>query len=201
MMGIEAVQKITETKGRHRGLCAANAVRQTLCVLLMGSFLAGATLAAAAQDGASTNGTGPKLGPVTNLPLPRFVSMKAAEGNVRRGPSLNHRIDWVFKRRGMPLEVTAEYGHWRRVQDRDGQGGWVHYALLSGIRTVLIEEDMLQVRARPQEGAPVVAAFELGVVAQLGACDPSWCEVTAGGHTGWTRKENLWGVDADELRE
>ena len=182
-MGIEAVQKITETKGRRRGLCAANAVRQTLCVLLMGCFLAGATLA------------------VTNLPLPRFVSMKAAEGNVRRGPSLNHRIDWVFKRRGMPLEVTAEYGHWRRVQDRDGQGGWVHYALLSGIRTVLIEEDMLQVRARPQEGAPVVAAFELGVVAQLGACDPIWCEVTAGGHTGWTRKENLWGVDADELRE
>ena len=77
----------------------------------------------------------------------------------------------------------------------------MHYALLSGIRTVLIEEDMLQVRARPQEGAPVVAAFELGVVAQLGACDPIWCEVTAGGHTGWTRKENLWGVDADELRE
>lgn len=85
-MGIEAVQKITETKGRRRGLCAANAVRQMLCVLLMGCFLAGATLAAAAQDGASANGTGPKLGPVTNLPLPRFVSMKAAEGNVRRGP-------------------------------------------------------------------------------------------------------------------
>ena len=42
-------------------------------------------------------------GPVTNLPLPRFVSLKANEGNVRRGPSLSHRIDWVFKRRDMPL--------------------------------------------------------------------------------------------------
>ena len=57
---------------------------------------------------------------VTNLPLPRYVSMKAAEGNVRRGPSLTHRIDWVFKRRGMPLQITAEYGNWRKVQDRDG---------------------------------------------------------------------------------
>ena len=69
--------------------------------------------------------------------------MKAAEGNVRRGPSLTHRIDWVFKRRGMPLQITAEYGNWRKVQDRDGAGGWVHYALLSGVRTVLIESEML----------------------------------------------------------
>ncbi|OIQ31883.1 MAG: aspartyl-trna synthetase [Alphaproteobacteria bacterium MedPE-SWcel] len=143
----------------------------------------------------------PERGPVTNLPLPRFVSMKASEGNVRRGPSLTHRIDWVFKRRGMPLEITAEYGHWRRVRDRDGAGGWVHYALLSGIRTVLIEEDMLRVRSRPEETAPVIAAFELGVVAHLGACEINWCEITAGGHHGWAPKQKLWGVGAQELRE
>ena len=65
-------------------------------------------------------------GQVTNLPLPRFVSMKAAEGNVRRGPSLTHRVDWVFRHEDMPLKITAEYGHWRRVQDSEGQGGWMH---------------------------------------------------------------------------
>ena len=69
-----------------------------------------------------------RLGPVTNLPMPRYVSMKASEGNVRRGPSLTHRIDWVFKRRDMPLQITAEHGHWRRVQDRDGAGALVHIA-------------------------------------------------------------------------
>ena len=62
-----------------------------------------------------------ETGSATNLPLPRYVSLKASEGNVRRGPSLTHRIDWVFKRRDMPLQITAEHGHWRRVQDRDGQ--------------------------------------------------------------------------------
>ncbi|NNF73231.1 MAG: aspartyl-trna synthetase, partial [Rhodobacteraceae bacterium] len=81
-------------------------------------------------------------GPVTNLPLPRFVSLKASEGNVRRGPSLSHRIDWVFTRRDMPLEITGEYGHWRRVRDRDGAGGWMHYSLLSGARTVIVAQDM-----------------------------------------------------------
>jgi SH3-like domain-containing protein len=140
-------------------------------------------------------------GPVTNLPLPRYVSMKASEGNVRRGPSLSHRIDWVFKRRDMPLQITAEHGHWRRVQDRDGQGGWVHYALLSGARTVLVEQDMLTIHARPETAAAVVAAFENGVVARLGKCEPEWCRVSSGGFRGWARKSALWGVAPDELRD
>jgi len=127
--------------------------------------------------------------------------MKAGEGNVRRGPSLTHRIDWVFKRRDMPLQITAEHGHWRRVQDRDGFGGWVHYALLSGARTVLIERDMLPVYARPDPKAQMTAAFELGVVARLGACTDSWCKVTAGGFRGWVQKQHLWGVRPDELRD
>lgn len=142
-----------------------------------------------------------KRGPVTNLPLPRYVSMKANEGNVRRGPSLAHRIDWVFKRRDMPLRITAEHGHWRRVEDRDGAGGWVHYALLSGARTVLIEQDMMPIHARPDPAAPMTAAFELGVVARLGDCSPEWCRITAGGYRGWARKAHLWGVSPDELRD
>ncbi|MGL4278966.1 MAG: SH3 domain-containing protein, partial [Albidovulum sp.] len=56
-------------------------------------------------------------GAVTNLPLPRYVSLKAAEANARRGPSLDHRIDWVFRHRDMPLKVTAEFENWRRVED------------------------------------------------------------------------------------
>ncbi|MBD0866254.1 MAG: aspartyl-trna synthetase [Rhodobacteraceae bacterium] len=140
-------------------------------------------------------------GPVTNLPIPRFVSMKASEGNVRRGPSLTHRIDWVFKRRNMPLQITAEHGHWRRVHDRDGAGGWVHYALLSGVRTVIIEQDMMTIHKRPDPQSPVVAAFELGVIARLGDCKPGWCYIIAGGYRGWARKSALWGVWPDELRD
>ena len=68
-------------------------------------------LAAAWSAAAQERGT------ITELPLPRYVSLKASEGNVRRGPSLTHKIDWVLTRRGMPLEITAEFGHWRRVRD------------------------------------------------------------------------------------
>lgn len=141
------------------------------------------------------------IGPETNLPLPRYVSMKAAEGNVRRGPSLTHRIDWVFQRRNMPLQITAEHGHWRRVQDRDGQGGWVHYSLLSGVRTVIVEQDMLALHVRPDTKTPVTAALEAGVIARLGDCDLHWCELRAGGFSGWAEKAKLWGVNMDEVRD
>jgi SH3-like domain-containing protein len=140
-------------------------------------------------------------GPVTGLAIPRYVSLKASEANVRRGPSLTHRIDWVYKRRGMPLRVTAEFGHWRRVEDREGAGGWVHYSLLSGVRTVLVEPDMLDITARPDPDARVVARLETGVIARLSECGPSWCALSAGGHDGWAPKAALWGVDAGEIVE
>ncbi|WP_246176357.1 SH3 domain-containing protein [Rhodovulum strictum] len=140
-------------------------------------------------------------GPVTNLPLPRYVSLKAGESNVRRGPSLSHRVDWVYTQRGMPLQITAEYGHWRRVQDRDGAGGWMHYSLLSGVRTVLVEEDMVPMRRTPREDAPIVAQAERGVIARLGACQPGWCRISAEGRSGWAPKGALWGVDPEEIRD
>ncbi|MFT6025693.1 MAG: SH3-like domain-containing protein [Ascidiaceihabitans sp.] len=163
---------------------------RTLCVGLVAACVLSASGVVAQEKGA-----------VTNLPLPRFVSLKAAEGNVRRGPSLTHRIDWVFKRRDMPLRITAEHGHWRRVEDRDGLGGWVHYSLLSGTRTVLIEQDLLTLRARPEANAPVTAALEIGVVARLGKCDPEWCRLTSGGYKGWAPKARLWGVAPNEIRD
>ena len=141
------------------------------------------------------------IGPITKLPLPRFVSLKASEANVRRGPSLTHRKDWVYKRRDMPLEITAEHGHWRRVRDRDGAGGWVHYSLLSGVRTVIIEQDMLPLYQRQDPDSTVIARLELGVIARLGDCGVEWCYLTADGYRGWTDKTALWGVKPDETRD
>jgi SH3-like domain-containing protein len=157
--------------------------------------------AIAVASGASVAGAATGKGPVTNLPLPRYVSLKTDEGNARRGPSTEHKIDWVFTRRDMPLEVIGEYGHWRQVRDRDGATGWVHYSLLSGVRTVIVERDLVALRARPQDDAPPTANVEAGVVARLGECRPDWCRIVADGYRGWVRKSALWGVTPDETRE
>jgi len=143
----------------------------------------------------------PGFGCVTSLPLPRFVSLKGDEGNARRGPGLTHRIDWVFTRPGMPLMITAEYENWRRVEDQDGAGGWVHYALLSGVRTVLVTTDMAEFRAAPDRAAEVRAQAEYGVIGKVIECRPDWCRISAGGERGWVEKTALWGVAPGEVVE
>jgi SH3-like domain-containing protein len=140
----------------------------------------------------------PDRGCVTNLPLPRFVSLKGNEGNARRGPGLTHRIDWVFTRAGMPLRVTAEYENWRRVEDHEGAGGWVHFALLSGARTALVTLDMAELRDAPDDGATVIAQAEMGVVGRLVECRPGWCRVAIDGTRGWISTSAIWGVLPDE---
>lgn len=140
----------------------------------------------------------PGIGCVTNLPLPRFVSLKGNEGNARRGPGLTHRIDWVFTRSGMPLRITAEYENWRRVEDAEGAGGWVHYSLLSGARTALVTLDMAEFRDTAGDDAAVVAQAETGVIGRILECQPDWCRIALEGQRGWVRKTAIWGVTADE---
>ena len=140
----------------------------------------------------------PSRGAVTNLPLPRFVSLKTGEGNARRGPGLTHRIDWVFTRAGMPLRITAEYEHWRRIEDAEGEGGWVHYSLLSGVRTVMVEQDMAEFRAQPDLRADVLFQAEMGVIGKVVECHNGWCRISIEGDKGWVPDDALWGVDPGE---
>jgi SH3-like domain-containing protein len=160
---------------------------------------------AEAGDGTAGGMTGPEgdaaTGPVTGLPMPRYVSLRSGEGNARRGPALSHRVDWVFTRRDMPLKVTAEFGHWRRVEDAEGAGGWMHFALLSGVRTALVTEEMTAMHLQPDPRAPVVAWLEAGVVARILACEGDWCRLRADRLRGWAPRAALWGVTADERIE
>lgn len=163
----------------------------TLCACFVALAVGGSAIAAAAEN----------RGPVTNLPLPRFVSLKANEANARRGPDTSHRIDWVYRRRDLPLRVTAEFEHWRRVEDMDGQGGWMHYALLSGVRTAMISRDLTPLRTLPQDSAREVALLERGVIGALQSCGQTWCRLKVDDVDGWVLKTVLWGVSPEELIE
>ncbi len=166
---------------------------------MMKSIWIAAVLVAIAGGVAAETAAVAARGAVTNLPLPRYVTLKKAEVNARRGPGLTHRIDWVFTRAGMPLRITAEYEHWRRVEDATGEGGWVQYAMLSGARSVLVATDMAEFRGRADRASEVAFQAERGVIGRLLECSTDWCRVTVDGNKGWVMKADLWGVEADEL--
>lgn len=161
-----------------------------LCVALSFDGPAGAQQQPAAETEAGTE---------TNLPIPRYVSLRGGEVNVRRGPGLEYRIDWVFQRRGLPVRIIDEYGNWRRIADSDNAGGWVYHALLTSKRMALVTAPDVSFRTEPAESAALTARAEQGVVAHLLQCLTDWCQVEANGTEGWVRKEAIWGVETSEV--
>lgn len=158
--------------------------------------LLGAGAAAQAQD--------MQPGPVTGLPVPRYVSLKSDRVNLREGPSKEHRTRWVFQRAGLPVEIIAEFETWRRVRDADGAEGWVLHSLLSGRRTALVapwskaKDETFMLRTEANEGSAVVAQLRPGVIANIEICANAWCRVEIGKVEGFIRQERLWGVYPNE---
>lgn len=139
----------------------------------------------------------------SGLPLPRFVSLKSNRVNVRKGPSTEHAVTWVFNQAGLPVEVIAEFENWRQVRDAEGAEGWVFHALLSGRRTALImpwskETQQIVLRRNRGADAAAVARLESGVLGSLTKCDGEWCEFTVNGYSGYIEQERLWGVYRSE---
>ena len=136
-------------------------------------------------------------GPVTGLPVPRYVSLKSDRVNLREGPSKEHRTRWVFQRAGLPVEIIAEFETWRRVRDADGAEGWVLHSLLSGRAPRWSRPGQGQGRdlpaRQPAEKRAVVAQLQPGVIANIESCDNAWCRVGIGKVEGYVRQERLWG--------
>lgn len=138
----------------------------------------------------------------SGLPLPRFVSLKSEEVNVRTGPGTRYPIQWVYRRDGMPVEVIEEYDLWRKVRDIEGASGWVHKSMLDGKRTVIIKaKEARVVRAAPEPSAYPVLKVEPKVIARIVECEKGWCRVQVAGRKGWIERQYLWGVYADETLE
>ncbi len=137
------------------------------------------------------------LGP-SGLPIPRFVSLKAEKVNVRRGPSSDHPVAWVFQRKGLPVEIVAEFENWRRVRDSDGEEGWILQNMLSGKRTAVMapwkQGQTIALYGSASTASGLVAQFGSGVVGEVEGCTGDWCEISAGGYDGWVEQTQIWGV-------
>ena len=109
----------------------------------------------------------PAAGRSTGLPVPRFVSLDADRVHLRYGPGREYPVSWVLARKGLPVEIIAEFDTWRKVKLHDGDEGWIHSSLLSSRRTVMIKNDIAELRRTPDDDARVVLRAEPGVIGEL----------------------------------
>lgn len=148
-----------------------------------------------------------QVGQVSQLPLPRYVSLKASRVNLRIGPGRDYPVSWLYLKEGLPVEIIQEYELWRRIRDSDGAEGWVYHSLLSGERTSIAapwlrgKATMVDVHSSPAGDAPLVARMEPGVVASVENCNSGWCQIAISGRTGYVRQKEVWGVYPGEIFE
>lgn len=156
-----------------------------------------------------------EVGQVSGLPVPRFVSLKSGETNLRKGPNARYPIVWTYTKKGYPMEIVAEFENWRKLRDIDGEEGWVHVNLINGNRHFIInansyatpdseyseiKRELVLFRYPDENSFPMMRA-ELGVIGSIKSCNPDWCKVQIEEHVAWLRKENMWGVYPEEVIE
>jgi SH3-like domain-containing protein len=142
----------------------------------------------------------PPKGSVTGLPLPRWAALRTDDVNMRSGPGTRYPIEWVYKRRDLPVQIEREFEVWRLVKDFEGVKGWVHQATLVGHRSFLVGGNEAILRRRPDDAAEAVARLRPGVVGRLRSCDADspWCEVQVGDYRGYLRRDAVWGIAPGE---
>jgi len=131
----------------------------------------------------------------SGLPIPRYVSLKFGVVNARGGPGDDYKLDWIYRVKGLPLQVVAETEEWRRVCGPDGAIAWVHKRTVAEHRTVMrTDPSDLTLRKRPTDTAEASAILLGHALAELKACDKGWCKLQVAHTSGWAPDNAVWGA-------
>ncbi len=130
---------------------------------------------------------------------PYWASIASGEAMMRKGPGRNYPGVWLYKRRDLPVRVLQVYPNWRKIEDPDGEQGWMLVTLLSDRRTAIVRPGAVRdVRVKPAAGAAVRYRVEPGVVGRIGQCDAGWCRIEIGQRKGYIARGDLFGLSGDE---
>ncbi|MBX7540576.1 SH3 domain-containing protein [Qipengyuania sphaerica] len=127
--------------------------------------------------------------------VPYWATLRSSEINMRVGPSADYKIDWVYRRPGLPIKVVRVLEGWRLIEDPDGTRGWVASRLLSPDHgAIVIGSEPAAMREDPDGSSPIKWRLEPGVIGVLGDCGRGWCELRVANRSGYVRQEQLWGA-------
>ena len=141
-----------------------------------------------------------KTGSVTGFDLPRFVSLKSNDVNLRVGPSVNYPIKLKYIQKNLPIEIIDEFDVWRKIQDHENNIGWIHKSLIKGDRFILTvnnNENVKNIHNRPN--GKLIGIIKSNNILNLEICLIDWCYISYKETSGWISKDYIWGVYKDEI--
>ena len=147
-----------------------------------------------------TQASNANIGKETGLEIPRYVSLKSNDANIRVGPSKNYPVVIKYIRKNFPLKILEEYGEWRKVEDFKKNNGWIHKSLISGNRTgIVLSKESKNITLLNTLNGNVIGEVGQGIIVYLKKCKIDWCLISTDNFKGWMNKKYIWGVKETEV--
>ena len=123
----------------------------------------------------------------------KMVSIKGESVNMRSGPGENYSVLWELGR-GFPLKIVGTKGSWTKVEDFEGDTGWIYSKLVNRRAHLIVKKKRINVRSGPSSSYRLVGKANYGVVFKTVKNSKGWAKVKhENGLTGWVRRDLLWG--------
>ena len=122
-----------------------------------------------------------------------YLTLRGDKVNLRRGPSLEHPIKLIYKKKFLPVLVIDKSYNFRKIIDHENNSGWIHVSQLSKKKAALNNEDKSVIFKKPSEYSKPLALLEKGRLCLVKRCKNDWCKIKTGKYTGWIEKKKLKG--------
>tara|TARA_S200000501_G_C20515725_1_gene609027 strand:- start:46 stop:609 length:564 start_codon:yes stop_codon:yes gene_type:complete len=140
-----------------------------------------------------------EVGKETGLEIPRYVSLKSNDANIRVGPSTNYPIIIKYIQKSYPLKILEEYDDWRKIEDFNKNNGWIHKSLISGNRTgIILSNNDDKIKVYNTIEGKMIGNIGAGNIISINKCKIDWCSISIDEYKGWILKKNIWGVEDTE---
>ena len=129
--------------------------------------------------------------------LPKFMSIKVNEANLRAGPGTNFPIELIYIKKNLVIEVIDDFENWYKIIDEEGNQGWLHKSLTGSKRYFVVSNHASKLYQSPKNKKPMLT-LAIGLRGKIKSCRNKWCNIKFTEYSGWIKKTDIWGVYQDE---
>ena len=122
-----------------------------------------------------------------------FLTLRYNEANVRQGPSVDHPIKFIIKKKYLPVKIIDSYDNFKKIIDINNNSGWIHRSQLFKKKSAINIKNNSLIFSQPEIYSKPIAKLEKGRLVLIKKCKENWCKVNTDNFLGWVKKENLWG--------
>ena len=122
-----------------------------------------------------------------------YLILKNNEVNVRYGPGFDYPINYVYKKKNLPIKVIDKKENFRRIIDFKKNSGWIHISQLKKGKSLILLEDQILFSKPTRYSKPIIKIAK-GRLLLVKKCKKKWCKVKTEDYLGWIITNNIWGT-------